>query len=158
MIPNEKFKFEIKPQDGVTRIVLKGIIDEDTDFEALKKTGGTALLVNFKDVTSINSCGIRTWVNFVKEQSSVQIRYEECPPLIVRQMNMVPSFLGHATVDSAYVPYVCENCEAEKMTLVAANDFGNGNPNIPETLKCGSCGEGEMEIDGNPKQYFAFAK
>ncbi|MBY0370282.1 hypothetical protein K2X33_06315 [bacterium] len=158
MIPNEKFKFEVKPEGGSTRITLKGVIDEDTDFEALKKTGAPALVVNFKGVTSINSCGIRTWVNFVKELQSTPIQYEECPPLVVRQMNMVPSFVGHAKVSSAFVPYVCDNCETEKLVLVPAKDFGNGNPNIPETLKCESCGEGEMEIDGNPKQYFAFAK
>lgn len=157
MIPNEKFKFELKPEGGKTRIVLKGIIDEDTEFEALKKIG-TPLIVNFKDVSSINSCGIRTWVNFIKELSGTEIHYEECPPLIVRQMNMVPSFQGHAKVLSVYVPYVCDACDAETMTLVAAENFAGGNPNIPETLKCVACGDGEMEIDGNPKQYFAFAK
>ena len=154
---NEKFKFELKPEGDKTRIFLKGVIDEDTEFEALKKAGNS-LIINFKGITSINSCGIRTWVNFMKDLQSVPIIYEECPALIVRQMNMVPSFLGHATVASVYVPYVCESCESEKMTLVTADKFNKGNPNIPETLKCDSCNDGEMELDGNPKQYFSFAK
>ncbi len=154
---NEKFKYETKQEGAVTKIYLKGVIDEDTEFEALKKAGSN-LLINFKGVTSINSCGIRTWVNFMKDLAATQIAYEECPPLIVRQMNMVPSFLSHAKVTSVYVPYVCDECETESMTLVAADKFGNGNPSIPESITCTSCKEGEMELDGNPKQYFAFAK
>lgn len=154
---NEKFKIETKAEGGVTKIYLKGVIDEDTEFEALKKAGSN-LVINFKGVTSINSCGIRTWVNFMKDLASAKIVYEECPPLIVRQMNMVPSFMSHAKVTSVYVPYVCDECESETMTLVTHDKFGNGNPSIPESMTCTSCKEGEMELDGNPKQYFAFAK
>jgi hypothetical protein len=157
MIPNERFRFETKPEGGKTRVLLKGVIDEDTEFEAMKKIG-TPLIINFQGITSINSCGIRTWVNFMKDLQGTEIVYEECPALIVRQMNMVPSFMGQAKVASVYVPYVCESCEAEKMLLISSDKFGKGNPEIPETMKCESCGDGEMELDGNPKQYFSFAK
>jgi hypothetical protein len=157
MIPNERFRFDAKPEGGKTRVLLRGVIDEDTEFEGLKKIG-TPLIINFNGITSINSCGIRTWVNFMKDLQSTEISYEECPALIVRQMNMVPSFMGHAKVESVFVPYVCEACEAEKMLLIASDKFQNGNPEIPETMKCESCGDGEMELDGNPKQYFSFAK
>ncbi len=154
---DDKFRVETSTEGGRTRIALKGVIDEDTEFDSLKKSG-KSLVINFKGVTSINSCGIRTWVNFLKEMQGSEITYEECPPLIVRQMNMVPSFLGHAKVASVYVPYVCDDCEAEKLTMVTSDKYAGGNPNIPETMKCVSCGDGEMELDGNPKQYFAFAK
>jgi hypothetical protein len=155
---NEKFKAEIKTESGLKRILLKGIIDEDTDFESVKKSVGGPLVVNFKGVTSINSCGIRTWVNVMKDLAASPVTYEDCTPLIVRQMNMVPSFLGHAKVASAFVPYVCENCEAETMVPVKAESFSNGNFTVAESMKCTSCNSGEMEMDGNPKQYFAFAK
>jgi hypothetical protein len=157
MIPNDRLKIDIQSAGGKTKVALKGIIDEDTGFEALKKLN-TPLVINFQGVTSINSCGIRTWVNVIKDLSNLEITYEECPPLIVRQMNMVPSFLGHAKVTSAFVPYVCDDCDAETMTLVSADQFTAGNVSVPESMPCKACGKGEMEIDGNPKQYFAFAK
>ncbi len=157
MIPNDRIKIDIKPEGTGTRVTLSGVIDEDTTFEALKSVSGP-IIVNFKGVTSINSCGIRSWVNTVKELSSVGIIYEECTPLIVRQMNMVPSFVGHAKVRSVFVPYVCEECDAESMKLASSSEFENGNVTVAETMKCTSCEKGEMEIDGNPKQYFAFAK
>ncbi len=155
---NEKFKIEIKPNGSGKLISLKGTIDEDTDFSQVTKAAGVPLTINFKGVTSINSCGIRTWVNVIKELASTEVKYEECTPLIVRQMNMVPSFLGHAKVVSAFVPYVCDDCESEKLVIATAEQFSAGSVNIPESMKCVSCGKGTMEIDGNPKQYFAFAK
>lgn len=158
MITPDKFKFETVTQNGNNKILLKGIIDEDATFENLLKMPSPFTL-NFKDVTSINSCGIRSWVNFLKDLGSAKITYEECPPLIVRQLNMVPSFAGNANVASVYVPYVCENCEAEKTLLVTSDKFQNRTSlQIAETIPCETCKQGEMELDSHPKQYFAFVK
>jgi hypothetical protein len=157
MLPNEKFKFEATSSTGRKVVMLRGVIDEDTDFEPIKKLG-SPLVFNFKGVTSINSCGIRTWVNFLKELGKTEISYEECPPLIVRQLNMVPSFLGTARVLSVFVPYVCDNCETEKLMPVAADKFAKGTINVPEAFTCDNCKKGEMELDGQREQYFAFAK
>ena len=157
MVHYEKFKVETKTDGGKTTIFLKGIIDEDATFDTILKVSG-GFVLNFSEVTSINSCGIRNWVNFIKTVSDRQISYEHCPPLIVRQLNMVPSFVGPAKVASVYAAYVCDACEHEKLVLVDASKFGFGNAQVEEVLKCDSCGKGEMEFDGHPKQYFAFSK
>lgn len=154
MIANDKFKFEAVSRGERKVILLKGTIDEDTTFEGVKKLGGP-FIFNFRELLSINSCGIRTWVNFLKELGSAPIAYEECPPLIVRQMNMVPSFLGSADVLSVFVPYVCDNCEHEKMVLMTKEELATPE-NIAETIECENCKKGEMEFDGHPQQYFAF--
>lgn len=138
-------------------VQLKGVIDEDAQFEAISKLGGP-LIFNFKGLTAINSCGVRNWVNFLKEIQKTEITFEECPPLIVRQMNMVPSFVGHAKVSSVYVPYVCDNCDTEKLVLVDHSKFVGRDPEIAEAIPCESCKKGEMELDGHPQQYFAFSK
>jgi hypothetical protein len=153
LINNEKFGFEQVMKEGQKIILLRGIIDEDVTFDALAKLG-SPLSFNFKGVTSINSCGVRTWVNFVKSIPEVEVTYEECPPLIVRQMNMVPSFVGHGKVKSVYVPYVCDACESESLALVHENEFAS----VAETMPCENCKKGEMEFDGRPEQYFAFSK
>ncbi len=157
MIADEKFKFDKKTEGNRTTVLLQGTVDEDATFDAIAKLPGS-LVFNFKGMVSINSCGVRNWVNFLKTLSQTEIFFEECPPAIVRQMNMVPSFVGHAKVLSVYVPYVCESCDAEKLVLVGAEKFGQGSPKIEETLTCESCKTGEMELDGHPQQYFAFAK
>jgi DNA-directed RNA polymerase subunit RPC12/RpoP len=153
---NESFQFELKELDKTTVVNLIGVIDEDSDFSPLLKIQNP-INFNFKKVTAINSCGIRSWVNFMKDCSSVNIEFSECPPLVVRQMNMVPSFIGKASVTSVYIPYVCDNCENEQNKLIQLSDFKKGTP-VTETINCEKCGSTEMEIDGNVKQYFAFAK
>lgn len=157
MIHNEKFKIEQAMKGNARTIMLRGSIDEDAVFTPVLKLGGP-LVFNFRGVTAINSCGVRNWVNFLKELSGREIYYEECPPLIVRQMNMVPSFVGHAKVRSVFAGYVCDDCEHEKLVLVDSSDFSGGETNLDETITCDSCKKGEMEFDGHPRQYFAFAK
>jgi hypothetical protein len=70
-------------------------------------------------------------------------------------MNMVPSFLGSAKVTSVYVPYVSDETDEEKLVLFGAEKFTAAGFTLPDTID----GEnGEMELDGNPQQYFAFTK
>jgi anti-anti-sigma regulatory factor len=149
----DKFKFEQIIRGDTKVVVFKGTIDEDTDFTPITKLGDS-LTFNFKNVESINSLGVRAWVNFVKLLKDKDICFEECPPIIVRQMNMIPSFTGNAKVLSVYVPYVCDNCDSEDLVLVKNDQFSN----VSETARCENCKEGEMEFDGTPEQYFAFNK
>lgn len=153
-IPNEKFRYEVTQGQHGNVVFLYGVIDEDTVFDELKAVDGP-LVFNFRNVASINSCGIRTWVNFLKELEGKTIYYEECPPLIVRQMNMVPSFMGNAQVLSVFVPYVCDNCETEDFALVQGEQLKQP---LQEAFPCNHCGQGEMELDGHPQQYLAFSK
>jgi hypothetical protein len=113
-------------------------------------------VLNFKGLVQMNSVGIRI---FMKTMSAVQdngLWFEECTPSIVRQMSMVPAFLGKAQVISIYAPFVCGACEADKMLLLTAGQFANGKLALPSEVKCEYCGKGVMEFDGNPVKYFAF--
>ena len=157
MTPIEKYKFEAVTNENRKIIYISGTIDEDTNFNPLLDFGKT-LILNLSKIASINSCGIRNWVNFFKDLNNTQVIYEECTPLLVRQMNMIPSFLGKAHVASVFVPYLCATCEEEKIILVKEDKFNGGNIKIEETLVCEKCQKGEMEFDGKPKQYFAFTK
>lgn len=154
---NDKFTIEKITKEGKTQICLKGVIDEDTDFTDIKKEQGPIHL-NLSGITGINSLGIRMWVNFWRELSSTPVFYIECPPVIVRQMSMIPSFSGHAQVLSVYAPYVCNDCETEQLVLISSEQLMSNPPQIPETLTCNQCKVGEMELDGSPRQYFSFKR
>lgn len=157
MDTEDKLKIE-QVINGETRVILlNGTIDEDADFSSIAKIAGD-LTFNFKNVESINSCGVRNWVNFLKARGEKAVHFEECPPLIVRQMNMVPSFVGSAQVKSVYANYVCDKCEKEKLILLSDTEFKNGATALKETIPCDCEKKGEMEFDGHPKQYFAFSK
>ncbi|MBI1859309.1 MAG: hypothetical protein HYR96_00110 [Deltaproteobacteria bacterium] len=157
MLPNDKFKFEQMLREQKKVIMLSGMIDEDTTFDEIMKLG-SPLIFNFKGITAINSCGVRNWVNFLKAFGENNAAFEECPPTVVKQMNMIPSFTAGAKIASVYVPYVCDNCDAETMALIDVSKFSKGKFSVKETIPCEACKEGEMELDGHPAQYFSFIK
>lgn len=150
---NDKFKYEQVIKGDSRIVMLRGAIDEDTDFTPIAKLGDT-LTFNFRGIESINSLGVRAWVNFVKSIADRELSFEECPPIIVRQMNMIPSFVSSAKVTSVYVPYICDDCDTETLVLVQQDSFGA----VEESKTCEHCKKGEMEFDGTPEQYFAFTK
>lgn len=151
----DKFRLQKVEVDGKAQYRLEGIVDEDLDLSPLKSVMGP-LHLNLSGIKSINSLGIRGWVNFWKEIDNKEVYYLECPPIIVRQMSMIPSFTGNARVMSVFVPYVCDNCDTEKLVLISLPE--SSVPEISESIPCTKCGAGEMELDANPKQYFSFKR
>jgi hypothetical protein len=155
----EDDKFTIQEQDkgGIHQLAMKGAIDEDTNFSGLL-SGTGPIHLNLAGIESINSLGIRAWVNFFKTATNRAVFYWECPPLIVRQMNMIPSFSGHAQVQSVFAPYICDHCEAEELRLIECGKPDWNRDSVQESFPCTQCVEGEMELDGNLNQYFSFKR
>lgn len=150
---DSKFTVQKASEKGKQIVYLSGNIDEDARFDELKKVRGPVIF-DFGGVTAINSCGVRNWVNLLKGFKQADIAYRRCPPTIVKQLNMVPSFMGRAKVESVFVPYVCHNCDHEQRLLVEVRATRAG---LPPRLRCENCGKEEMEIDGEEQQYLAFA-
>lgn len=164
LIPNEKFHFELRwGTSGILTVYLVGIMDEDALYDEVKEQTGP-LCFNFKEVISLNSIAIRNWVNFINELKGMRIFYEDCPPLIVRQMNMVPSFKGHAEIRSVQCNYACNKCDAEELVTFDGNGKGIANglteskltALLPVGKTCEKCKKGKYEFDESVEEYFAF--
>ena len=150
------FRAEKLVLNGVATVMLYGAIDEDIDLTPLEKED--PLILNFRNIDYINSCGIRLWVSFMTSMAEKRISYQECPPVIVRQMNIVPSFKLHAHVQSVYTPYICTACEATQLVLLSESVFSKPNLVLKRSTPCSSCKKGKLEFDAEPDQYFAFSK
>lgn len=132
---------------------LSGFLDENSDLKPLKAANGKCT-VNFKDVARVNSCGVREWVNLVTSIPAVAFTYEECPIVVVKQLNAVPDFMGKAKVSSFFAPYFCESCDKEAVKLIKTTEIAGDKP--PES-KCETCGK-PMNFDAIPNQYLSFLK
>jgi len=155
---SKAFQYRIQTEGQQTTIYLQGPLDQSAKFD-LKLEPNRALTFNFREVTLLSSRGILSWQDFIAPLRGTKIYLEECPTLVVRQMNIVPSFLAHATVKSVYLAYTCENCEVEKLILIEASQFAGGRTRaIPGEMACEACGKGTMEPDTPLDQYFAFAR
>jgi anti-anti-sigma regulatory factor len=100
------FKAEKVANGDEVKVKLQGHIDEDAQFNSLALGSAKKVVLDLDSVTAINSCGIREWIKWIRTaQPSSQIVYQNCPKVIVDQINMVAGFLpDNGKVESFYVP------------------------------------------------------
>ena len=140
-------------QEGNT-FYLRGVINEFAKFTPLFEFEGNEMTLNLKEVTRINSTGVREWINALeKVDHSIEMIFEECPPIVVYQMTMIPNFTSRVKVKSVYAPYYCPECDSQEEILIPLENF-NLESDLP-TGKCKVCGA-ELEFDDDEESYFYF--
>jgi len=150
--------YELQENGNILTIILSGKIDESSNYSAIKVDAFEKLIVDFNSVTSINSCGIREWINFLLAISNKSVIYKNCSKIIVDQMSSVNEFLTPNTkVESIYLPYYCEDCDLEAVTLHNLSEIYKDNKWIIPEKKCSGCNN-DMEFDEVPEIYFQFMK
>lgn len=153
-----KFSLQIEKLGTGWKVKMAGTIDEDVDFGQYSLTGAPSVELFLSDVKSINSCGIREWIKWIGTAGGGPVTYNECPKIIVDQINMVQGFLpAQGRVNSFFVPYYSEESGAEKSVLFrAGQEFtDSGEIKVPKVKD----DEGhEMEMDVVEAKYFKFLK
>ncbi len=149
--------WRIKERPGFTTVEFFGEIDENADFAELRRRLKGSVVFHLAEVRRINSCGVREWVNFVRDLPGVtDLTFTHCSPAIVTQLNMIYNFRGNAKVRSFYAPYVCEGCNNEEEKLLdVQSQFPTGNVAAVPEYKCEQCGM-SMEFDDLPERYLSF--
>lgn len=150
---------QITEEGDWTKVTYIGPINEESEvhLSQLLSRLGKRCLFNFKQVEYVNSCGVRGWINFMREaEKGRDVVFEECTSEIVMQINMIPSFRGSAKVKSVYASYVCDNCQHHDQVL-----FEKGK-NLPadgdvvlDPRTCTKCGT-DMEMEELEDEFFAF--
>ena len=137
------------------KVFLKGFLDEHADLQPIGGLKGD-VVINFKEVQRVNSCGVRDWVNAISGAKAgvSSLSYEECPIVVVKQLNAVPDFRAGANVLSIAAPYFCEECDEEAEVMIDLKSF-SGTPPAP---KCPNCGADGMNFDAIASNYFSFIK
>lgn len=142
-----------KLTDGVLHVQLIGNIDEDTDLSEILEMQFDQVIFDFNQVAMINSCGIREWIKFLDQLSASSVQYENCPQIIIEQINMVHGFIRPETkLVSFYAPYYCDECDKESKAHILSENIKNKK--APK-ISCPDCGN-EMEFDALEASYFNF--
>jgi hypothetical protein len=149
--------WRIKERQGFTTVEFIGEIDENADFSELRRQLKGSIVFKLGDVRRINSCGVREWVNFMRELPEVdELVFSHCSPAIITQLNMIYNFRGAASVRSFFAPYICENCNREEAKLLDVETyFPNRQIERLPSFACEKCGEA-MEFDDLPERYLSF--
>ena len=140
-------------------VSINGSIDESADFSSLFEKKHEILFLDLKNISRINSSGVRKWVLALEKLKDIEIHFMNCSFSIVEQLSMVPEFLTKKTfVDSFDARYVCENCNtSHTFSLVVGYDIKLGEPKYtdgPERF-CPTC-KAKLEFDHNPDSYLYF--
>lgn len=150
---SNQLSIQINIQNDTAMITLDGIINEDSSFEKIKNLNIKKYIFNFDQITLINSCGIRDWIKYINDLNDAEIIYENCPQVIIEQINMVHGFITPRThITSFYAPYFCDSCDNEVKILLKKDEVQNSK--APEK-KCPKCTD-SLEFDALEKQYFHF--
>lgn len=152
-------EYRVKEADSAAHVSMVGAINEDAELNlqalAGELAGKNQITFNFAQVKSVNSLGVRAWVIFLRsiEEGGRKVIFEECPPDIIMQINMIPSFLGKAKVRSFYTNYVCESCDVTQKVLIDAASLPPKT--LPPSQQCPTC-KSQMETEELEEEYFAF--
>lgn len=155
----EFFAFMHLPKDGVVRIELTGRIDEAAKLPPIAlEPGVMKIVIQLSEVSAINSVGVRSWTQWLKDVPPGKLEFTQCPRSIVDQFNMAMGFLPKgAEVSSFLVPYFDPEAEAEVNILFKrGEDYDDATVTFHWQMK-GPKGQ-DLELDVIPKRYFAFLK
>lgn len=158
-------KHEITTSSQSITLVLSGHIDENSDFRNIELKGANQLIIDLKDITHINSMGLKNWTLWVKKlpKYPAGICFRNCPFIIVNQMNVLDGFLPSGSIiESVEIPFHCDNCGNESIYTAKRNqDFyertadSEAKVSMALTRKCVKCGADE-HADIIEKKYFNF--
>ncbi len=145
--------------DGKPCFLFCGPIDEEAQFPSVDGMAAQ-VVVDLKEVSSINSVGIRAWIMWFSEFQDTHFTFVNCPKALVMQMNMVEGFLPpKSEVQSLEVPFYCEDCDEEKEVLFHVGqeiqvENGQVKLNYDKSKICG--GDCDPELDVSEVKFFRF--
>ncbi len=148
-----------KKQAGDTLTVfLEGEIVESTiEFSDLIGELPANLNLDCGKVSRINSTGVRAWVHYLTgiSKTAVKVRFLDCTPFVVEQINLSRSFSCGAEIVSIQIPYLCPRCNHEFVQSAQVKDLSKEGASLPN-LKCPNCKDPGAFFDGVAEEYFRF--
>ncbi|WP_374033821.1 hypothetical protein ACES2I_14355 [Bdellovibrio bacteriovorus] len=155
-----------KVNGSTIEIALEGPISEKTALFELNIQNYKEIKLNMSKVTFINSIGVKNWILWTcRVPADAKLSLEECPFVIVNQVNIVHGFLPkNARVISFHAPFLCEDCSHEHVIKLSENvhykyagDQEGPSLHLPSENKCSRC-SAVLEPDFIVEKTFGFIK
>lgn len=145
-----RFLFRVEERPGEFLVTVEGNIDEESQMEP-PDVRGRRVVINPQGVESINSMGVRGWIQMMDRLTAQasEVVVVNLPPVMVTQASMITTFLGRARVESFLSPWYCPSCENTVDQLHGYAD------ELPRNIACPKCRQ-PMELDWDRDAYLAF--
>ncbi len=144
--------------EGSVRVTLSGTMNEDAEMSlktvAGELQGASVAQIHLGGLRSMNSLGVRSWVNFLRAiPGETALVFTEVAPIMIQQINMIPSCQGRAHIASFYTNYLCETCNKTKVVLTETQLLPPKSPPPGQRCERPDCDMATEELE---EEYFAF--
>jgi hypothetical protein len=145
-----------KTEDGGSRVLLSGSIDESSDLDSVFAGVEGRCIVSLEGIERINSMGIHRWIpTIAKLAKEHEVVVERLSYPVSLQANVVANLFGGAPVVSCVAPYFCNTCQEDRTAVVTAEEVQAADGSAPEK-HCDACDD-PMEFD-ELDTYFLFLR
>lgn len=136
---------------------LSGAIDDVFDFSPVTAATANEVVIDFDGVSAINSFGVKKWSLAMQELKGRKLRYANCRPVAVNQMNIVLALATGIYIESLYLPYECNGCVRESMIKVTGDEAraADFTEDLDAKFTCERCAR-TLEFIEDPDMYFHF--
>jgi hypothetical protein len=154
---------KVKKTGTIYEITLEGQIGEACPLFNHDVRDATKIVIDGSKMTYINSIGVKNWILWtVRIPAKSPFLLEKLPLVMINQASTVKGFLPrHASIESFFAPYVCPDCNTEKVLLLTrGKDYQYASPgvkrmvNLPK-VECPKC-KAAMEADFLEAKTFSF--
>jgi hypothetical protein len=151
-----KVKREVQGETLILK--FSGEVIETVDFKTAVGTTQPDTVLNCKKISRLNSHGVKDWIAFFANETAqgTRLRFIECSPPVVEQINLIMNFVCGGTIESIYVPFCCQNCQKNSVCLYRIKDLRKADLNNLHAV-CRHC-QGKAVFDDIPDEYFLFFK
>lgn len=150
--------------DGWTQLEIGGDITEASDlgvrFKELGLPGDARLRIDCRQISYINSVGIKQWISLFEEYrlAGTPLAFHGCSPAIVSQLSLIANIMRKDEIESVQLPFACPNCHRdqviERTVAELAPPAEGGEPRIPQPV-CEKCSS-PLVFDESPAEYLHF--
>ena len=148
-----------REQQGETLILkLSGEVVETIDLAATVGSTLPDTVLNCKKISRLNSHGVKDWISFFAAETAkgTRLRFVECSPPVVEQINLIMNFVCGGVIESLYVPFCCQTCKKNSVCLYRIKDLRRADLDNLHAV-CRHC-KGKAVFDDIPDEYFLFFK
>ena len=138
-------------------ISFSGDISEffESDLNGFKIPPHASIVFDFKEVTSVNSTGVKAWLSFMSKMTSDKIIFRNCPSSVVMMVNYCPMAVGNGSVASIYGDFYCLHCDEESQHLFELTEDVERLKERCQTLTCHRC-QSILQFDNVEEIFFNF--
>ena len=145
-----------EPNGNALIVRIAGSIEESVNFEQLIGPLPAELHVSCKEISRINSVGVKGWIKYFQgtQAKGTKLKFFECSTAIVEQINLISNFSCGGEIESIYAPFSCTTCKSELIGLFKTAQLKKDGLKLPE-IKCNKC-SGKAVFDDIEEEYFGF--